>query len=151
MKMKNEISIEEVVNEWQEDSKIDEMNINLEICKTPSLHSKYVNFYVYFKNLLSSYETSFYRLGNIKRKYYRGECTADELKKYGWSQFMGLKPSIGEMNAHLEYDLDLIKVKEKINEFKTSVSSVEYILKAITYRDSSLKTLVDYNRFIAGG
>jgi hypothetical protein len=145
------ISIEDVVAEWRAESAIDETQINVEVCRTPSLHSKYLNYFVQFKNELSKYESLYYRACNLKRKYYRGECTQEELKKYGWEQFQGLKPSLSEMNAYLEYDVELIKSREKIAELKTAVSSIEYILKSIASRDYSIKTLLDYNRYMNGG
>jgi hypothetical protein len=135
---------------WREDAVIDETRVNVEICKTPALHSKYLSYYVSYKNELSIAESNYYRLGNIKRKYYRGECTKEELERFKWIQFQGLKPSGAEMNNYLDYDLDLIKLKEKITNLKTAVSSMEYIMKSLAGRDYSIKTLVEYNKYLAG-
>jgi hypothetical protein len=139
-----------ILADWKEDAVISETQINVEICRTPALHSKYLSFFVELKRELSVAESQFYRLGNIKRRYYRGECTQEELKKFNWIQFQGLKPGLSEMNAYLDYDIDLIKLREKISDLKTSCSSIEYVMKSIAGRDYSIKTLVEYNKYISG-
>ena len=146
----SEILIEDIAAEWKADAIIDETQINVEICRTPSLHSKYINHYVYYKNKLSKEDYNYRRLGNLKRKYYKGECTQEDLVKYGWKQFMGLKPSFQELNAYLEYDTDLVKINEKITRYKNAISTIEYIMKSITGRDYALKALQDYLRYING-
>ena len=147
----HEVNIQDVINEWKVESAIDESSLNKEVCRTPQLHSKYLNYYIHFKNELSKYESLYYRAGNIKRKYYRGECTQEDLKKYGWEQFQGLKPSLSEMNSYLEYDIELVKSREKLSELKTAISSIEYIMKSLAGRDYNLKVLFDYNRYLNGG
>lgn len=151
MKKFDGISIENVTSEWEEDSVLDESRLDYEISRVPSLHSKYLNYYVHFKNELSSAEYKYSQLGHIKRKYYKGECTKEELEKYGWSQFTGLKPSFQEMTAYLEFDNDLMKLKKRVSEMKTSVSTCEYILKSIVGRDYLIRSQVDYQKFLSGG
>lgn len=143
-------TIEEIVKSWKEDSKIDETQLNIEICRTPSLHSKYIEFYQYFKGEQARQETRLYKAGNIKRRYYRGECTQEELKKYGWEQFQGLKPSMSEMTAYLDHDEDMIKIREEVATAKSAVATIEYILKSIGGRDYSIKSLVEYLKYVNG-
>lgn len=145
-----EVNIEDVVSQWKADSNLDETQINVEICKTPRLHGKYLSYFISLKHQLSKVETAYYKLGNMKRKYYRGECTQEDLKNFGWQQFQGLKPSNTEMNSHLEFDLDLCTFREKISNLKSNVQVLEYILKSIASRDYSTKTLFEYNRYING-
>lgn len=149
--MIQELKIQDVVNEWKSEATINETSINTEICRTPNLHSKYLGYYVTFKNDLSRAESAYYRMGSIKRKYYRGECTQEELKKFGWEQFQGLKPSSTEMAAHLDFDTDMIKLREHIADKKSAVATMEYILKSIAGREWSIKTLFEYNKYINGG
>ncbi len=145
------LNINEIVEEWKNDSPIDSSRLEYELCRTPSLHSKYVNYYILFKQELGKAEYNYSKLANIKRRYYRGEMTYDDLQKYEWSQYQGLKPNLSEMNSLLEYDIDLSKLKEKVNELKSAVQAMEYIIKSITGRDYSLKSLIDYQKFLNGG
>ena len=145
-----EITSNDVMIQWKQDATIDETILNTEICRTPSLHSKYLQYYITFKDNLSKLEASYYRLGNMKRKYYRGECTKEDLDKYGWFQFQGLKPSNTELTSHLEFDKDMNNIKEKINMAKNAVAVCEHIMKNIAGRDYSIKSLVEYNKYLNG-
>jgi hypothetical protein len=146
----NKLDINKVIAEWKNDATIDETKINTEICRTSQLHSTYLGYFIQFKGELTRAESAYYRMGNMKRKYYRGECTQPELAKMGWQQFQGLKPSATEMNSHLEFDTELVTLRENVNNLKTAVASMEYIIKSISSRDYSIKTLVDYNRYLNG-
>ncbi len=143
-------SLEFVIEEWSKDSKLDDSRLDYEISRTPSLHSKYLTYYVHFKNELSKADFNYNKLGNVKRRYYKGECTKEELENYGWTQFTGLKPSFQEMVAYLEFDNDLMKIKKRITDMKTAVSTCEYILKSITGRDYLIKSQVEYQKFLSG-
>lgn len=149
--MTPDVKIQDVVNEWKTDCLIDETVINTEICRTPSLHSKYLNYYIHFKNELSKTEKTCNRLLYIKRRYYRGECTQEELKKYEWEQYQGLKMSSSEFNSFIDSDPDISGVIQKIDDLKTSVTTIEYIMKSISGRDWALKSLVEYQKYINGG
>jgi hypothetical protein len=41
-------------------------------------------------------------------------------------------------------------LREVVASYKTSVSSLEYILKQIASRDWALKSIIEYNKFMAG-
>ena len=146
-----DFTAKEVNSQWKQDSQIDKSNLDIEICKTPSLHSKYVDFYIDAKNHFNELDDNYRKLGNVKRKYYKGEFTEAELKHWGWSQYQGIKPSNTELNSLLEYDKEMIKLKSEINVVKTIIEVCEMILKNITYRDTSIKTIYEYNRYINGG
>lgn len=143
-------SIEEVVEEWKKDSVIDEASLNRELIKTAMLHSKYIEHYVFFKAKLSQAEKKHNKLMYVKKKYYRGEMTQAELQQHGWLQYQGLKMSMSEFNSMSTMDPDLLETQEKISAYKTAVSVTEYIMKSIGSRDYSLKSVIEYNKFLSG-
>jgi hypothetical protein len=143
-------SIEKVIEEWKEDSKIDELRLVSELIRTPSLHAKYLEYFMFFKAKLAVTETKYYKLKFQKRKYYRGEMTQAELQQYGWQQFQGLKMSMTEFNSMADMDPDLVGLAELMINYKSSIQAVEYVMKQIHSRDYSLKAIVDYQKFLAG-
>lgn len=151
MNTKTIITIESVIDEWKIDSIIDQSKLDTALISTPSLHSKYLGYYTYFKQRLAATESKRNKIGWQKRKYFRGEMDKSDLDKHGWSQWNGLKPSSTELNQLLEYDQDMNNLNQVVAEFKTAVAACEYILGQIKYRDSALKTLVDYMKFVGGG
>lgn len=145
-----EITIEAVLKEWEEDSKIDDSKLVLEVVKTPSIHSKFLSYYMHFKHKLSLAESKMNKMAYQKRKYFRGECDKNDLLKYGWSQYHGLKPSATELSQLLEFDSDMCDYRRVVADLKMACQCIEYILKQIGQRDYSLKSIIEYNKFLAG-
>lgn len=144
------ITLDQVLAEWKVDARVDESNVGKELFRTANLHAKYLEYYVSFKAKLAGEEKRHNKLMWVKRKYWRGELEQKDLTKYGWSQWQGLKPSASELNQLFEMDNDLNDLKEKISAYKTAVSTLEYIMKSLTGRDYTLKTVVEYQKFING-
>lgn len=145
------MDLNELKEEWKKDSIIDRTNILREISRVPLLHSKYLEYMIEFRAKAAIARRKLNALKNIKRKYYRGECTLDDLKEHGWDQWQGLKPSLSELNQLFELDEDLNASEEKVEYWMTALSTIEYIMKAIQSRGWELKTMVEYMKFEAGG
>jgi hypothetical protein len=118
--------------------------------KTPQLHAKYLEYFVYFKSKLAASEKKHNKMMWQKRKYWRGEMDLAELNQHGWSQWQGLKPSSSEINQLLEMDSDMNDLAEIVAGYKTAVQTSEYILKQIQGRDWALKSLIDYQKYLSG-
>ena len=82
--MADVIKIETVLAEWKVDAIIDESKLSHEIIKVPSLHAKYLEYFLYFKRKLSKAESARAKMGWQKRKYFRGEFAQDDLARHGW-------------------------------------------------------------------
>src|ERR1035437_4056602 len=144
------ITIEQVLTEWKVDAVIDESKLGDAILRTPMIHSKYLEYYIQFKRQLASAEAKKSKLSYQKRKYFRGEMDASDLKKNGWSQWNGLKPSATELNQLLDFDSDMNDLTRLVAEYKTSASGCEYILTQLKGREYALKSLIEYQRFLSG-
>jgi len=141
------VTIEQVLQEWKTDSVIDDSKLNRELMETARMHSKYLDYLVYFKAKLAASEKKHNLMAWRKRKYFRGECDQSDLQKYGWSQWQGLKPSATELNQLLDMDNDMNDLVEVTQMYKTAVSTCEYILKQVQSRDWTLKTLFEYMKY----
>jgi hypothetical protein len=145
-----QIIIEDVIKEWKLDAVIDESKLSSEIIRVPMLHSKYLEYYIHFKQQLSKAESKKNKMSWQKRKYFRGEMDLSDLQKHQWSQWQGLKPSTSELNQLLEFDTDINDIQRVVSEFKTSVSGCEYIMNQLKGREYALKTLFDYQKYLSG-
>ncbi len=144
------MNLEEVLVEWKIDAVIKEADMLKELFKTPQLHAKYLEYYVYFRAKLASAEKKYNRMSYIRKRYYRGELTKEELDKFEWDQYQGLKMSNSEFNQHSDIDPVLVELKEIVDSFKAAVSVLEYIMKSIASRDWALKSAIDYQKFVNG-
>lgn len=144
------VSLETVMEEWKKDSVIDESRLSMELVRTPSLHSKYLEYFMFFRTKLALSEKKYNRMMGIKRRYFRGELTKDELLKYGWPQWQGLKPNGAEFGILLDADDDMNNLLEVVQANKIGVNVLEHIIKQIAGRDWSIKSLIEIQKFHAG-
>ena len=144
------MNLEDVMTEWKQDSTFDEINLDREIFKTPNLHAKYLAVYVEMKAKLAGAEKKLSRMKFLKKKYYRGEMTREELEKYGWTQHQGLKPSNSELNSMFDIDPDVADLEERVAYFKTGVGALEYIMKSVQGRDYSIRSAIDFRKYLNG-
>ena len=144
-------TLEEVKTQWSVDSTIDNTKFENEVVRTALLHSKYLDYLIFFRAKRAAALKKLNLMKNVKRRFYRGEMTLTELKERQWDQWQGLKPSISELNLLFEQDTDLNELEETLEYYNTALAAVEYIMKAIGSRSYEIRTMVDWAKFQAGG
>ena len=135
---------------WADDCKIDETNLGHESARTPTLHSKYLNFLSSTRLNLRKAESDYLNLRRKKYKYFRGEMTQLELSDEGWDQWQGNKPLKNEMDEFLNGDADLIKAKLKIEYLSSIQELLESILQQIKSRDWIIRNSLEWKKFVSG-
>jgi hypothetical protein len=143
-------TIEQVLEEWKQDAPYTELSLQKDLYTTPNLHAKYLGAFVYFKAKKDAAEKKYNLMAHVRKKYYRGELTKEELAKYGWDQYQGLKMSNSEFNSHMTYDPILVELSLSVESYKTSVLALEYIMKQISQRDWGMKNIIEYQKWISG-
>jgi hypothetical protein len=144
------MKLSEIQEEWKKDSQISEVDLGRESLKTPQLHSKYLTFLSNAKLRLRKEESKYFNTRRLKYKYYRGEMARDELEELGWSQFQGNKPLKNEMDEYLQCDEDLITCMDNIEYLKTSIYTLEQIIRSINSRTWDIKSAIEYVKFTNG-
>ena len=144
------MKLSEIQEQWTEDSRIDETNLGRESTRTPLLHAKYISVLSKTKLQLRKAESDYFNTRRLKYRYYRGEMGQDELADCGWVQYQGNKPLKNEMDEFLQCDKDLIEIQDKIEYFKTSIYTLEQIIRSINSRTWDIKTAVEYQKMTNG-
>ena len=144
------MKLSELQESWENDSKIDEMNLGKESARTPILHAKYLNYLSSSRLNLRKAESEYYNMRRLKYKYYRGELTQQELEDNGWMQWQGNKPLKNEMDEFLSCDTDLIALQDKIEYFKTVLYQLEQIIRSLNSRTWDIKNMIEWNKFTNG-
>jgi len=147
------LDLSAILELWKEDCSIDEMNLDEESRKTPSLHAKYLEIRSLTKLKLAKAELDQKTLLKQKWLYYNGKMDEDEIKERGWEfdPFKGLKVLKGEMNYYYDADTDIQKSEERIQYFKTTIETLDEIINNLKWRHSTIKNMIDWRRFEAGG
>lgn len=144
------IDLDQLQRMWQEDSKIDDINLDKESVNVPNLHAKYLTMLSTAKLNLQKERSDYYKLRRFKWRYYRGELSQNELNDLGWDQYLGAKPLKNEMDEQLDGDFDLIKKKDRIVYWETIVDVLERILRSIASRGWDIKNAIEWHKFTNG-
>lgn len=143
-------TLQTILKEWETDSKVDQLHIDRELVRIPSLHSKYLAYHAEFGAKKAAAATNLSAVKHRKRRYYRNEMNRHELDEYGLEPYQGLKPSNSELNDLFDMDPDVRAAKEKVAQIELSVQLIEDIVKQIGFRSNLMRTLVDFIKFREG-
>ena len=135
---------------WEEDCKLDELNLGQESTKIPELHSKYLNMLTTFKLQLRKNKSNLLSLRRLKWKYFRGELTQEALNKLGWDQYLGKAPLNNQMNEYLDSDPDIITLQDKVEYIEACLTQLDYIMRSINSRSFDIKNAIEWSKFTSG-
>jgi hypothetical protein len=143
------MKLEEILDTWSEDCKIDRTELGEEALKLPKLHSKYLRVFTEERLTLRKMEEDRKQLVLTKHDYYRGVLPDEDLKALGWEPFrMTLLKS--DIPMRMEADQDIIKINLRIAMQQEKVDTLEAIIKSISNRGFLIKSAIDYEKFKVG-
>lgn len=144
------MNIEQLQEEWDADTIIDDNHLDREAIRTSQLHAKYLRHLIQAKLKLAKMRADYNTLRQAKFRWYRGEMGRDELKELGWEQWLGVKPLKNEMEEFLTGDKDLNTLNIRIEYVAVMVTMLEAILGQVKSRDWQIRSAVDFKKFISG-
>lgn len=147
------IDLQNVLNEWSKDCEIDDQELDRTSRETAKLHSKYLQMYSIAKLQLKKAELSQKSLLKDKWLYYNGKMPAEDIEKKGWNYdpFDGLKILKGDMDYYYDSDPEIQKSEEKIEYLKTIIETLKDILENLKWRHQTIKNMIEWRKFQAGG
>lgn len=146
-------NLESIMKMWKEDCVIDDMNLDHASQQTPMLHAKYLEMLSLSKLQLKRAEHAQKVLLKDKWLWYNGKMSQERMDELGWDYdpLDGLKILKGEYDHYYDADLDIQKTIEKITYWKTIISTLEEIVSNIKWRSNTIKNMIDWRKFEAGG
>ena len=147
------LDLEGILEMWKKDCVIEEMNLDEESRKTPSLHAKYLEIHSLTKLRMKKAELDQKILLKDKWLYYNGKMDQETIQEKGWSfdPFNGLKVLKGDMDHYYDADIDIQKSEEKLAYYKTIISTLDEIINNLRWRHSTIKNMIERRRFESGG
>lgn len=144
------MKITEIIESWKSDAKIDDLNIDIESSRIPSLHAKYVEWLSTERSIMRSVEIQRRNLIRKLRDFYLGVLSQEELAELNRDPFPQriLK---NEVMTYVESDATLIALDTKLTLQQEKVDVLQDILKSIHSRNFTLKTTIDWRRLMLGG
>lgn len=141
------ISHEELLKMWEADAPIDKSNLDRESVDIPKLHHKYLSILMEIKTKKIAFN---HKLENIKKEkelYYSGQSTADVYKDKPFDTRLKTKAGI---EKHVNTDPEVVTILQKIEYMDVLLEGVNHIMTQIQWRNSSIKSAIDWIRFTSG-
>jgi hypothetical protein len=138
---------------WEQDSRIDDVQLDVEALSVPQLHSKWYKLYLNENLSLKAQEAELKTLANHRYQFYDGTLDDDTLRELGWlDDFRAYNKKIlkSEMNRYLDSDKLIIQATLKLSYQKEKVGFLHSVLENIKFRGNLIKTAVDWKKFTSG-
>jgi len=143
------MNIEEILDEWKQDSKMNHSKLNHEALNVPSLHHKYIRMMVPEKLKVRKLKSELKKLEQLKIEYFNGKISEEELNELGWEPFY--KTVLRQdMSIYLDADQDIINMKLKIAYSEEKIDLLDSIIRTIINRGFLIKNIIDWEKFQAG-
>ena len=143
------MKLEDIYDNWTEDSKLDRTDISSESIKIPQLHAKYFKFFSDERLRMKQYDQQYKILYKQKFEYYMGNMDIEEMNELGWEP-QPLKILKQDMPVYIDADEDIINLNLKIALQKEKIDVLENIIRMINNRGFQLKNVIDWERFKSG-
>jgi len=143
------MKFEEIQKLWTSDCNIDETELAQESVKIPQLHNKYLIFYSNEKLRLKTQRFEHSKLVKLKKEYYGGKMSQEELEAVDWEPFQH-KLLKADVEQYVDADDNIIESKKILALQEEKVDYLEAIVKGLSTRGYLIKNAIDWKRFTEG-
>jgi len=146
------MTLEQILEEWKKDSKIEMLAIDEASRITPELHAKYLTLLSTFKLKMKDAEFKQKELMKWKWLWYNGKLSEQEIKRFDWDPdpFDGLKILKGDMAHYVEADPELVASEAKLEYLKTIIDTLKEIVENLKWRHQTIGNIIRWKQFEAG-
>jgi hypothetical protein len=144
------MKIDDIMESWAVDARIDDSELGKESLKIPQLHHKYFKMFSAEGLLLKKLEYEYKTLYKLKYEYYMGVLDEDTLRDKEWDP-NPLRILKQDLPTYIDSDTDIQSIQIKIDIQKQKLSFLESVIKTITNRGFLIKNAIDWERFKVGG
>jgi hypothetical protein len=141
------VNIENIMDLWSEDVKMDNVDLDTESLKIPNLHAKWLNILTKERQKLRRLTIKKQQLSKTLAEYYRGELNnPEELAEIKREPY--LKTVLkSEIHTYVDTDSDMIELNLRVSYQQEVVDVVEEIMKAINGRQWNIRNAIEWRKF----
>ena len=147
------MDLQKILESWKQDCVINNHKLDDASRDTPTLHAKYLSLLAEAKLQLKRAERSQKVLLKQKWLWYNGKMSQEEIEQLGWDYdpLNGLKIMKGEMDYYYDSDPEIQQSDEKIEYWKTVISTLTEIVDNLKWRHQTIGNIIRWRQFEAGG
>ena len=142
------MNLSEIQDQVKRDLKINDLELDIESLRIPSLHIKYLQFLTENSLKLKKANGELAVLKRNKWIYYTGKASEDVYKEKG--DFPLKLKTKDEERTFIEADEDIQKKKTEVEYYESVVDYLQEIAKQIGQRNFQIKNAIEWRKFEAG-
>ena len=142
------MNLSEIQDQVKRDLKINDLELDIESLRIPSLHIKYLQFLTENSLKLKKANGELAVLKRNKWIYYTGKASEDVYKEKG--DFPLKLKTKDEERTFIEADEDIQKKKTEVEFYDTVDDYLQDIVKQIGQRNFQIKNAIEWRKFEAG-
>lgn len=139
--------LEDIQNETEKDSVIDEFSLDTESLKIPVLYQKYLNYFNYEFRVLKGIEQELFKVKKERHQYYLGQCSEEVYK----ADPMPIKVLRSDLDLYMDSDPKYSEAKSKFEIQKLKVDTIEKFMDTLKQRHNHIKNALEWKKFSSGG
>ncbi len=144
-----EFTIEMIHELWDVDSKIDDLELDLESLKIPQLHSKYMKIMNDENRILNRMMFTHKMLEKDKFEYYSGKMCQEDLDERNWKP-LALKILKGDVAKYMDGDPDVVQNLVMIGDQREKVGLLNSIIGSVNNRSFTISNAIKWKQFTNG-
>jgi hypothetical protein len=145
------IELNDLVDQWVDDAKVNRIDPDRDILNIPNLHSKYASQIVLHNAALRVKRICYKELLRVKTHYYSGNLNnKKDLADRNWEPFVYTTKGKTDIESYLAADPDLNKSIEAMGMHEDSINFCELVVKEISNRTWQIKSYLDYSKYKLG-
>ena len=141
------MTLSEIQELVRKELKINDLELDIESLRIPSLHSKYLQLLTEHSLLLKKTQGEYAVLKRDRWIHYAGKAGGEHYQKTPFP--LGLKTK-AEVDTFIEADEDIRELKGKVEYYETVVDYLQEIVKSISNRSFQIKNAIEWRKFEAG-
>ena len=142
------MTLTEIQDKVKKDLKINDMELDIESLRIPSLHSKYLQLLTEHSLLLKKTQGDFAVLKRNKWIYYTGKAPEEVYKEKG--DFPLKLKTKDEERTFIEADEEVRELNVNVEYYETVVEYLQEVVKSISNRSFQIKNAIEWRKFEAG-
>ena len=141
------MTLSEIQQRVKRDLKINDMELDIEALRIPSLHSKYLQLLTEHSLLLKKTRAEYAVLRRDMWIHFAGMAGDNHYKKNPFPIELKTK---AEVDTFIDADEESKELKGKVDYYETVVEYLQEVVKSISNRSFQIKNAIEWRKFEAG-
>jgi hypothetical protein len=144
------MTFEEINKEWAQDSILNQLALDSESLKIPSLHAKWWRIMNEERKALRELSETANAMERVLDDYYSRTISVEEMQKYGFKELPEKKVLKPDMPKVISSHPKMIAIKLRLGTQKDKVEYLMDIIKSIHNRSFAIRDAIEFRKFQNG-